>query len=217
LIIMGLYRTALRLATLEALRPSGLLASDGPWPTLAGKHVFDSCIDPIEDLPVERATPVIVVYTEKDDGRSGQYAGGPPFLQTVDLVFEISRIASIPRECALWGVVAVHRAFWSFPHQARVSGVPQLSAGSRCSPGPPPGSSARWRWARSSGSTTCSPPTSAALFGRGATYARAGFEVLSARVLAQGALPPPASTATGEPLAMNYGAVRLGGESGGAD
>jgi N-methylhydantoinase A len=38
------------------------------------------------------------------------------------------------------------------------------------------------------------------LFGRGATYARAGFEILSARAISQGSLPPPASRATSEPL-----------------
>ncbi len=38
------------------------------------------------------------------------------------------------------------------------------------------------------------------LFGRGATYTRAGFEILSARVIGHGLLPPPASKAKGEPL-----------------
>src|SRR5215813_8887528 len=39
-----------------------------------------------------------------------------------------------------------------------------------------------------------------ALFGRGATYTRAGFEILSVRIVAQGSLPPPAGSAKGEPL-----------------
>jgi N-methylhydantoinase A len=38
------------------------------------------------------------------------------------------------------------------------------------------------------------------LFGRGATYTRAGFEILSARAIGQGSLPPPEGKATGEPL-----------------
>ena len=38
------------------------------------------------------------------------------------------------------------------------------------------------------------------LFGRGATYTRAGFEILSARIVAQGALPPPAGKSKGETL-----------------
>lgn len=39
-----------------------------------------------------------------------------------------------------------------------------------------------------------------ALFGRGAGFGRAGFELLSVRVIGRGALPPPATTAGGEPL-----------------
>src|SRR5262249_3933897 len=38
------------------------------------------------------------------------------------------------------------------------------------------------------------------LFGRGATYARAGFEILGARTIAKGSLPPPAGKAKGETL-----------------
>jgi N-methylhydantoinase A len=38
------------------------------------------------------------------------------------------------------------------------------------------------------------------LFGRGATYTRAGFEILSVRIVAQGGLPPPAGSAKGEPM-----------------
>jgi N-methylhydantoinase A len=38
------------------------------------------------------------------------------------------------------------------------------------------------------------------LFGRGATYTHAGFEIISARAIAHGSLPPPASKARGEKL-----------------
>jgi N-methylhydantoinase A len=38
------------------------------------------------------------------------------------------------------------------------------------------------------------------LFGRGATYTRAGFEILGARTIAHGSLPPPTSKAKGETL-----------------
>src|SRR5215468_2106458 len=38
------------------------------------------------------------------------------------------------------------------------------------------------------------------LFGRGATYARAGFEILGARAIGKGSLPPPAGKAKGEKL-----------------
>lgn len=92
---MGLYRTALRLATLEALRPSALLKqhASAAWPTLAETRVFDSRIDPIEDMAAEQHKAVIVVYTQEDLGYPGQHRGGPPFRRIVDLVFEISQIA----------------------------------------------------------------------------------------------------------------------------
>lgn len=95
---MGLYRTALRLATLEALRPTALLNSQGPWPTLACERVFDSRIDPIADLTREQHKSAIVVYTDGDIGYGGQHRGGPPFRRVVDLCFEISQIATAPTE-----------------------------------------------------------------------------------------------------------------------
>jgi hypothetical protein len=73
---MSLARLALRLAALEALRPSATTAS-GPWPTIAGGNVFDSSIDPLSaaTTPAEYETaldrldnnPVVTVYTEEDD------------------------------------------------------------------------------------------------------------------------------------------------------
>ncbi len=93
---MGLYRTALRLAAIESLRPASLLNTQGPWPTLAGPRVYDSRIDPIEDLKpgLENRRAAIVVYTEADQGYGSQKRGGPPFRREVDLVFEISQIAA---------------------------------------------------------------------------------------------------------------------------
>src|SRR5712691_8718380 len=91
---MSLARTALRLATLEALRPSASLP-DGPWPTLAGKAVFDSRLDPIEDLQPGESRPVVCVYTDDDEGTSSQKPGGPPFKQIVELCFELSVIARV--------------------------------------------------------------------------------------------------------------------------
>src|SRR5437588_7149106 len=85
-----LARTALRLATVEALRPTAALGSDGPWPTLAGKLVFDSRIDPIDDLSPDQQRTVVCVYTDSEEGYAGQRAGGPPFKAVVDLVFEVS-------------------------------------------------------------------------------------------------------------------------------
>jgi hypothetical protein len=64
-----LARAFLRLCTLEALRPSALLAGDTGlpdyWPTLAGKYVSDSRIDPIDDdINGDERRPLIGVYTE---------------------------------------------------------------------------------------------------------------------------------------------------------
>lgn len=93
---MGLYRLALRLAVMEALRPTALIGNPAAaWPTLARDHVFDSRIDPIDDLPAAGAVPVIAVYTEADEGTSSQNRGGPPFYQRVDLTFEISQVARV--------------------------------------------------------------------------------------------------------------------------
>ncbi len=96
---MGLYRTALRLATLEALRPTGLLGQATPsWPTLAADWVFDSRIDPLEDALIRGGKPraAIVVFTDGDMGYAGQHRGGPPFRRIVDLCFDISQIAWEP-------------------------------------------------------------------------------------------------------------------------
>ncbi len=95
---MALYRTALRLATLESLRPTALLKTQGPWPTLAADRVFDSRLDPLLDLTKDQHKAVIVVYTDEDLGYGSQHRGGPPFRREVDLIFEISQIASAPSE-----------------------------------------------------------------------------------------------------------------------
>lgn len=86
---MSLARLALRIATCEALRPTSALP-DGPFPTSAGRLVFDSLEAPINDLAVDERAPVIVVYTDDSGGEPGQKAGGPPFDCTVDIVFRIS-------------------------------------------------------------------------------------------------------------------------------
>ena len=94
---MSLSRTALRLATMEALAPSAaVLANTGPWPTLATKYVYDSAIDPIEDLQPTERRPIAVIYTEDDAGEGGQKAGGPPFKRIVDLVIELSVAVMLP-------------------------------------------------------------------------------------------------------------------------
>jgi len=59
---MSFSRLALRLATIEALAPTG-----GPYPTIAGRRVYDSRIDLIagdDDLSAIESNPLICVYTE---------------------------------------------------------------------------------------------------------------------------------------------------------
>ena len=87
---MALGRLALRLASIEALNP-GARASDAPYPTLAGRMVFDSLFDPIDDLNPANEHPIIVVSTEDDDADAKGPGGyGPPFLSTIDLGFDLS-------------------------------------------------------------------------------------------------------------------------------
>lgn len=90
---MALTRLALRLATIESLCPEATIAA-GPYPTLAGKLIFDSLFDPIDDLQKDYQQPIVVVYTEDDDADSKAAGGGPPFLSTVDLCFELSVVVS---------------------------------------------------------------------------------------------------------------------------
>lgn len=87
---MSLSRTALRLATVEALRPHASIAGNGPWPTIAGKRVFDTALDAFDILNPSNRAPVVVVYTDHDNGDPGQKAGGPPFKRIVDLLIEIA-------------------------------------------------------------------------------------------------------------------------------
>lgn len=93
-----LSRLALRLATLEALRPTAALAVPATLPTLAKQWVFDSRVAPIESelaaLKEGQPQHYIAVYTEDDNGNSGQRPGGPPFNHFVDLCFEIGAIVA---------------------------------------------------------------------------------------------------------------------------
>ncbi len=91
---MSLSRLALRLAAVEALCPSALV-ENGPYPTWAGKQVFDSRITPIPDADgwkrfVEQVEgrPLVTVYTEEQqtDPTEGEYPADREF---VDLVVEI--------------------------------------------------------------------------------------------------------------------------------
>jgi hypothetical protein len=85
---MSLSSLALRLAAVEALRPTAALAENGPWPTIAAHHVYDAKIDQIDDIAAGTRAPVIAVYTEDATATSRQE--GPPFEAQVDLCFELS-------------------------------------------------------------------------------------------------------------------------------
>lgn len=95
---MSLTRTALRLTAVEALNPTGAQPTD--LPTIAGRNVLDSQMDPFDDLAPKMQRPHVVVYTEEDSATSGQTRGGPPFLRTASLVFELSVVAmaELPNE-----------------------------------------------------------------------------------------------------------------------
>jgi hypothetical protein len=87
-----LAREFMRLCALEALAPSGT-PDGGPWPTLAGRYVFDTRLDPIDDLDPSEQRPVISVYTEDEELTKIAQAGPIFHKSTVDLVFEIAVLA----------------------------------------------------------------------------------------------------------------------------
>ncbi len=88
-----LARTFARLCALEACRPSALLGTANPaWPTLAANYVFDSSIDPVDDMVLENRRPIIIVYTEDDDQKKIAQSGPNFYASHITLVFEISVI-----------------------------------------------------------------------------------------------------------------------------
>ena len=82
---------AIRLGAVEALCPTAAIIADSGYPTLAGKHVYDSRSVPIEHLqPGAKAVPVIAVYTEMVRGAPrGPAQFSVPADFTVDLVIEL--------------------------------------------------------------------------------------------------------------------------------
>jgi len=89
-----LARTFFRLCALEALRPSALLASNTGWPTLAGKFVSDSRIDPIDDITDgTEQRPLIGVYTEATHLAKIAQTGPVIHKAEVDLVLELSVVS----------------------------------------------------------------------------------------------------------------------------
>lgn len=58
-----MIRTAIRWATVAALTNGG----NQPYPTLAGINVYDSRVDPLDDLAIGERKPIIIVRTEEDE------------------------------------------------------------------------------------------------------------------------------------------------------
>ncbi|KAB2699331.1 hypothetical protein F9K79_09565 [Ochrobactrum sp. Kaboul] len=59
---MSVYRSLTRMAAVCALNNY----LEEPWPTLAGPFIFDSKIEPVEDMKIDRVFPCVVVYTDYD-------------------------------------------------------------------------------------------------------------------------------------------------------
>jgi hypothetical protein len=84
---MSFSRLALRLAAIEALCPTG-----GPYPTIAGRRVYDSRIDLVagdDDLSAIEANPLISVYTEDQHELPYGSAKYPAAENVVTLVLEL--------------------------------------------------------------------------------------------------------------------------------
>lgn len=59
---MSIYRMIARMAAVCALNNY----MQEPWPTLAKGFIFDSKIEPIEDMKFDRTFPCVVIYTDYD-------------------------------------------------------------------------------------------------------------------------------------------------------
>lgn len=108
---MSYSRLALRLAAVEALRPSSV-GDAGPWPTIAGPRVYDSRIDlimaalsPEEMTEAQRALenkPLLAVYTEEQETSPYGASLYPAREEVVDLVVEamiaLTGEINVPRE-----------------------------------------------------------------------------------------------------------------------
>ena len=96
---MALERTALRIAAVEALAPADQYGAAQPvWPTLAGGHVYDSHMQPVDDLTADEKRPIVVVTTERDETAAPQRHGGRPAERTVELRVEMSVVAALEVE-----------------------------------------------------------------------------------------------------------------------
>lgn len=92
---MSLNRTIARMAVVSALNNYMVPpASGGHWPTLAGPNIFDSKIEPVEDMKEDRAFPCCVVYTDYDkDHWSKGSADKKDRMMTVTLELLIVQVA----------------------------------------------------------------------------------------------------------------------------
>jgi hypothetical protein len=82
---MSYAALALRLATVEALRPTAALPG-GPFPTDAGRLVYDSRLRPLDEAEAGASYAAIFAYTDDADVISGDPRGGPPFQAMIGLV-----------------------------------------------------------------------------------------------------------------------------------
>lgn len=89
---------ALRLVTIETLRPTAAMKGLEAFPTPAGKNVLDSREAALSDLDSEREyTPVISVYTvESSHAARGEAAGldDVSCIATMDIVAELAQASS---------------------------------------------------------------------------------------------------------------------------
>lgn len=83
---MSYAALALRLAAVEALCPTKSIAENKPFPTDAGKLVYDSRLRPLDANEAAHNKAGIFVYTDDAALSSGAGHGGPPFRAVVDLV-----------------------------------------------------------------------------------------------------------------------------------
>lgn len=93
---MTLARTALRLATVNALQ--GANAASGP--TIANNRVYDSRIDDFSPETYSAdAKPSVIVLTDEDEGDAlSDQNGGPPFRRHIMLVIEIGMVQGFDLE-----------------------------------------------------------------------------------------------------------------------
>lgn len=86
-------RTVLRLATIAALQNGGV----APYPTMAGKRVFDSRRDDISDMTAGSRFPVIMVRTDEDRSENTS-TNRIPGQRTIELRMELSVLTAVRQD-----------------------------------------------------------------------------------------------------------------------